>query len=289
MQTTPKRPKKKVVLAAVGGLAVCVGIWQLYEHWTYVSTDNAQVEAHTLLLSAKVSAYVVAIPVEDGQAVKKGDLLVQLDDRDYKNALTIARADLASNEARRRDTERNFRRLASLYQSAAVTQQQFDAAQTQYVESKARYDAIDAQVAQAQLNLDNTRIVAPEDGFVAKRSAEIGQLAAVGTPLVGFVSGKSRWVVANLKETDLDGVVPGREAEVTVDALKGQTFHGKVEAIFPTTGSRFTLLPPDNATGNFTKVVQRVPVRVGLVLENPDEQLPSLRAGLSADVRIRRR
>ncbi|MGZ3703677.1 MAG: HlyD family secretion protein, partial [Bdellovibrionota bacterium] len=144
-----------------------------------------------------------------------------------------------------------------------------------------------AQVDQAQLNLENTKLRAPSDGFVAKKSVELGQLAAAGVPLIGFVDGGERWVTANFKETEIEGVKPGAKAHVDVDAISGKTFEGVVESVSSATGATFTLLPPDNATGNFTKVVQRVPVKVRI--ENiSDAEREMLRAGLSANVKVSR-
>ncbi len=112
-------------------------------------------------------------------------------------------------------------------------------------------------------------------------SAEAGMLANPGTPLLGFVSSESRWVVANFKETDLRRLKVGQKASISVDAISGQVFHGGSESFYSATGAVFSLLPPDNATGNFTKVVQRVPTRIRLEGLTP-EDIDLLRAGLSA-------
>ena len=137
-------------------------------------------------------------------------------------------------------------------------------------------------------SLDNTKLRAPSDGFVAKKSVEIGQLAAAGVPLVGFVDAGERWVTANYKETDLSHIKAGAKAWIEVDAIKGRTFKGVIESVSAATGATFTLLPPDNATGNFTKVVQRVPVKIRFDnLSDADRE--DLRAGLSANVDVERR
>jgi membrane fusion protein (multidrug efflux system) len=143
-----------------------------------------------------------------------------------------------------------------------------------------------AQVNEAQLNLDYTKITAPVDGKVGRKSFEVGMLATAGQPLLGFVSNSERWVTANLKETDMKDIAEGKKAYVTVDAIPSRTFEGTVESISPGTGATFTLLPPDNATGNFTKVVQRVPVRIKL-LNLTESDIDRLQNGLSAEVKIR--
>jgi membrane fusion protein (multidrug efflux system) len=237
------------------------------------------------MLAAKVGGYIQTVNVVEGQQVKKGDLLLVIDPRDYDNTLAQAKGELSSLEARRRDAEKNFQRLRGLLSSGAVSQQQFDTASASYQETKARYDGISAQVAQAELNLSNTKITAPANGVIARKSAEAGQLASPGVPLLGFVSSEERWVTANFKETDLEAIRLGAKARVEVDAVSSRDFEGKVIAISAATGATFTLLPPDNATGNFTKVVQRVPVKIELEnLKPADVEL--LRAGLSADVKI---
>lgn len=284
-QKGPTMDRRKKILTAAGVIAGLLVIYFVYEHLMYVTTDNAQIEAHSLMVAAKVGGYVREVPISEGQSVKKGDLLVEIDPRDYQNILRQVKGELTSIEARRRDAERNFRRLSELYSKGAVSQQQYDTAASSFSEAKAKYDAIAAQVDQAQLNLDNTRLVAPTDGFIAKKSVEAGQLASPGVPLIGFVGAGERWVTANFKETEIGDIRLGAAVKVSVDAISGRSFIGKVAAISSATGATFTLLPPDNATGNFTKVVQRVPVKIALEnLSAADIEL--LKAGLSADVKI---
>lgn len=276
---------KRIVLTIVGVVALIVAGYFIYEHFMYVETDNAQIEANTVMLAPKVGGYIVAVNIVEGQSVKKGDVLVRIDERDYQNALTQAKSEVLSVQARMRDAERNYKRLQSLFSSGAVSQQQFDTATSGYNDVKAKYDAASAQVAQAELNLANTQIRAPMDGFIARKSVEQGQLAAPGVPLIGFVGAGERWVTANFKETELKNIQVGKEVDIDVDALPGRDYHGKVESISAATGARFTLLPPDNATGNFTKVVQRVPVRIKMEGLKP-EDVTQLKAGLSAVVKV---
>ena len=153
------------------------------------------------------------------------------------------------------------------------------------VEAALRESIVDGY-ALANLNLEYTKITAPSDGKVGKRSFEVGMLASPGQPLLGFVEGNERWVVANIKETDMALVTEGKKASITVDAVPGKEFEGVIESISPTTGATFSLLPPDNATGNFTKVVQHVPVRIKL-LNLTEKDSDRLQAGLSAEVKVR--
>jgi membrane fusion protein (multidrug efflux system) len=254
---------------------------------TYVDTDNAQIDASTVLLSAKVSGFVKTINVKEGDLVKEGTVLLEIDNRDYVNTLNQIKGDLASLEAKRKDAEKNYSRLSELYKKEAVSTQQFDQSKALFNELKSKYDSLAAQVNQAELNLENTKITAPTAGFIAKKSAEVGQLSAPGVPLFGFVDAKERSIVANFKETDVEFVKVGAKVKIDVDAIPSKTFEGVVESLSSATGATFTLLPPDNATGNFTKVVQRIPVRIKFV-NLTTEDITLLRAGLSANVKVRK-
>jgi membrane fusion protein (multidrug efflux system) len=277
-----QRKKLLMGLATVAGLLAC---YFVVDHFLFVDTDDAQIDGHFVLLAGKVAGYVTDVKVVEGQKVKKNDVLAEIDSRDYENTLRQVSSTLISVEARKKDAEKSYKRLSELYSKGVVAQQQFDTASANFSEIKANYDAISAQVAQAQLNLDNTKIRAPSDGFIAKKSVEVGQFAAPGVPLVGFVDGRERWVTANFKETEISRIRVGAKVKVSLDAVDDKSFHGKVESLSSATGATFTLLPPDNATGNFTKVVQRVPVKIVLEDLTPDE-VEKLRIGLSADVRV---
>jgi membrane fusion protein (multidrug efflux system) len=279
--------KRKKILGAVGAVILVIAGYFVIEHVLYVSTDNAQIDANTVMLAAKLSGYITKVNVDDGQVVKKDDVLVEIDSRDYENAYQQLSNQLVSIDARRKDAEKNLRRISVLYDKGAVSQAQYDSATAASAEVKAQYEALAAQVAQAQLNLENTKLRAPSDGIIARKSAEVGQLASPGVPLIGFVSSDGRWVMANFKETELEDIKIGSHATIDVDAIGGKTYHGEVIAISPATGAMFTLLPPDNATGNFTKVVQRVPVKIKINDIGADD-LRLLRAGLSVVVKVRK-
>jgi membrane fusion protein (multidrug efflux system) len=276
---------KKKIIQIAGAIAAILTIYVTYEHFTYITTDNAQIQAKTVMLAAKTPGYVAKINVEENQKVKAGQILLELDSRDFENMHSQMSNEVASAQARAHDAEKNFKRLGELYAKGAVSQQQYDSASTLHLESKAKYMAIQAQNNQAQLNVEYSKIKAPTDGFIAKKSVELGQLASPGTPLIGFVSSDERWLTANIKETDLNHVVVGHKVDVRVDAIDGKKFEGVVDGIGSATGATFTLLPPDNATGNFTKVVQRVPVKIKLV-HLTESDIEQLKAGLSAEVSI---
>lgn len=277
--------ERKKIFIILGALLSVIVLYFGYQAIMYVSTDDAQIDGHSVLLAAKVGGYVTAVHVIDGQKVKKGDVLVEIDDRDYKNTLDQEQADLDAIQVNLQDAQRNFNRLSELFKNGAVSRQQYDNASAAYFSAKAKFDAMTAQVAQAKLNLENTKITAPEDGVIARTSVEVGQLASPGVPLVGFVDSTERWVTANFKETQMSGIRPGAKADVSVDAISSETFHGRVDSLSSATGATFSLLPPDNATGNFTKVVQRVPVRISLP-GLTRHQIEELRVGLSVIVKV---
>ena len=132
---------------------------------------------------------------------------------------------------------------------------------------------------QIALQLSYTRVTAPDGGIISRRSVEAGQSVQIGQPLLSIVPLDSIWAVANLKETDIGDIRIGDPVDVEVDAYPGHHFSGRVESISPATGAKFSLLPPDNATGNFTKVVQRIPVRIRL--DRPNDAQRPLRPGMS--------
>jgi membrane fusion protein, multidrug efflux system len=168
-------------------------------------------------------------------------------------------------------------------QAAAATSQ-VTAAESQLAAASARVASADAARKDARLVLDDAVLLAATDGVVAKRSAEAGALVQPGQQLLAIVPETRVWVTANLKETQLEKLRPGDRVEIEVDAYPGAKFRGAVESLSPVTGARFALLPPDNATGNFTKVVQRVPVRIAV--DPGQDPAHPLRPGMSAVVTI---
>jgi membrane fusion protein (multidrug efflux system) len=277
--------KRNKIIAAVATVLVLIIGYFGYQTIMYVSTDNASIQGDTLLIASKVSGVVETVPVEENQLVKKGDVLVKIDPRDINTVLAQAQAELGSVEVSLSDAKTNHGRLQTLYKKGAVSQQQYDTASTRFNEASKKLKAAQAQVDQAQLNLSYTEIRAPADGIIARKSVEPGQVIPMGQPLLGFVASQKRWVIANFKETELHSIHLGSAASIKVDALPGRVFAGEVESISPSTGSTFTLLPPDNSTGNFTKVVQRIPVRIKLNGLS-EKDLLALQVGLSAVVDV---
>ena len=359
-----------VLLLAIAIVVTITRNWNGWEggHLDQV-TNDAYVRGDLTPLSTKVPGLVREVNVNDYQQVHKGDVLVQLDDDDYKAQVAqaaagveAAKAALENNRRQRQLQDAKIERaLAGIDQSKAeitaaedgkeatqadvtrtrlerarqeallktnsTTQQTVEKAVADEERFSAQYASRDADLAQAhtmlrsneaaaeaerrskavlesqdmqlvadfhakeaalevaQVNLGYTQILAPADGTVGERQVRIGQLVSPGTQVMTFVE-TIRWVAANFRETQLTNIKVGDPAEVRVDTYPGKVFKGRVLELAPASGSQFALLPPDNATGNFTKVVQRVPVKIAL----DDSTLTSeLRPGLSAVVTVRTR
>jgi len=278
--------RKQLIGAVAGAVAVVALSYFGYQSFFYISTDNAMVQAQTTLLSSRITGIITKADVQENEKVKAGQVLVEIRPDDFQNAVDQLESDRDALAAQVHGAEIDYNRALELFRKGASTQERIDTTQTNLQALKQRLKSAEAQVATAKINLEYTKIVAPTDGKVGRKSFEVGMLAAAGQPLLGFVEGKERWVVANMKETDMDNISEGKKAYITVDAISGREFEGVVESISPTTGATFSLLPPDNATGNFTKVVQRVPVRIKL-LNLSESEIDRLQSGLSAEVKIR--
>ena len=254
--------------------------------YLYESTDDAYVQAHSLMLSARIGGTVQKVLVDENDKVKAGQLLAQIDDQDYSAAYNQVVADQSSVQADLVQAAQDYERISKLYQDQAVSKSDFDKAVARYRNLQARLKADQFKSDEAKLNLSYTQITAPEDGAIARKSVEPGMVIPPGQALFGFVSSQERWVTANFKETQLASIQPGQKVSVEVDAVKGKKFEGVVDSIGSATGSTFTLLPPDNSTGNFTKVVQRIPVKIKL-LNLTAGDIDRLAAGLSAVVDVK--
>ncbi|MFL5402544.1 MAG: HlyD family secretion protein [Gemmatimonadales bacterium] len=174
--------------------------------------------------------------------------------------------------------------LESARKQAVAAGSQVSASGAALRSADARLAAAQAAVDNARLQLSYARLTAPTNGVIAKRNAETGALVQPGQSLMSIVPDSDVWVTANLKETQLANIRVGDPVEFTVDAYPGRKFRGRVESLSPATGARFSLLPPDNATGNFTKVVQRIPVKIAV--DRSSDQTHPLRPGMSVDVDI---
>lgn len=337
----PRRRKLKVGIIIVAALLVCAGATFYYLRFIapYESTDDAFIDGYLTLISSRVPGQISQLLVTDNQRVKAGDLLVQIDPRDYESSLALAQADLAAArselsraraqvtvsqakaaqaqaavmaaDAEAQRASDDLKRYQSV-ESRAVSKSAFDLAQAQSRSATANLDAAgsqskaaesevtlskasvqtataavqqaEAKVQQAELNLSYTKIVAPRDGRVTARTVQLGNYVQPGQVMLALVPANV-WVTANFKETQLTAMRPGQPVELSVDAYPERKFKGKVDSLQFGSGARFSLLPPENAVGNYVKVVQRVPVKIVF-----DEPLPAnldIAPGMSVDPKVK--
>jgi membrane fusion protein (multidrug efflux system) len=316
---------------------------------THITTDDAFVDGRIHVIASKVPGTVKVIHVKDNQFVKRNDLLLEVDPRDYEvrvkeahagleteraklseirdrvdtvrkqlsegiASLEAARATLELQEANLRQAEIDFRRADSLLKKEVVTKEQFDKAKTNYdmgvaqvkaakerikqleasletqkalikqtetslIPQQAQIQQKDAILKGAELNKSYTNIYAPSDGYIAKRTVEVGNQIQSGQSLMAVVPLDDIWITANYKETQLERVQPGQKVKIKVDTYPSKVFYGKVESVMAGTGVVFSLFPPENATGNYVKIVQRIPVKI--VLDPDTDRAHILRIGMS--------
>lgn len=321
----PRRGGKARLLVALLLLLLLLGggmVARAYLARGEVDTDDAQVEADVVALSARVAGPVAEMLVADNSHVEKGQPLLRLDEADYQvkvrqaeAEVQIARAQVVASQAQagaaqagltRSEAEEEKARLdldraEALHQADAIAAQSYDATRiqsrsaaagsgagrAQYAAALAAIDLAKARVQAAQATLDLAKLQrsyalvrAPESGTVSRLGARVGQFVQPGQNLGELVPDHT-YVMANFKETQTGGLHVGQPVDISIDAYPGRVLQGTVESISGGTGARFSLLPPDNASGNFVKVVERLPVRVAF--KDPPGDLP-LRAGLSAAV-----
>ena len=287
--------KKRRALLIIGGIAgVLIFGVLLYVLLTAgkETTDDAQIDADVVPLAPHVGGLVAAVPVSENQSVKRGDVVVQIDDRDYQARLVQAQAELESVRAQAQaavsaaaDQLRRSEAQVNEAEGRVVVSRPVDAsiavAAANAAYQHARVKNSEAALTLANLNLEWTRIVAPDEGTVSRITGHVGALLSPGQTVAQFVPVR-KYVTANFKETQIGKIHPGQPTDVHVDTY-GESLHGKVESLSAGTGARFSLFPPDNATGNFVKVAQRVPVRIILDAVPPSMRL---RAGQSVVVTV---
>jgi membrane fusion protein, multidrug efflux system len=227
--------KKKTILLVVAIVAIAFGAGFIYEHLNYVTTDNASVQAHSLMIAPKVGGVITKVYVNENENVVKGQPLAEIDNRDYLNTFNQVKAQVESLKAKSMDASHNLNRMKKLFEEKVISPQQFEDSQAKFRELSQSVIAAEAQLQQASLNLEYTKLVAPSDGSIAKRSVEVGMTVPPGQPLFGFVSSEGRWVTANFKETDLANLKPGLKVKVKVDAIPSKDFFGEIESISSST------------------------------------------------------
>ncbi len=329
-----RRYRRPLLLVVLPIVALIGGVAFYLTGGRYVTTDDAYVGAQKVLITPEISGKVATIVVREGQHVKAGDVLFNIDPVPFRLTLQQAKANLdtartnydnlVSNlkiygqmvdlaqqgvDFKQRDVERK----ASLVKSNAGSQLDLDNSATSMVTARAQLELIKQQIStarnqllgnpdlpleefppyalakaaldQAQRNLDNTVLKAPIDGTATQvDNIQLGRFVAAGTPILSVMDDAKPWVDANPKESDFTYVAVGEPVTIEIDAFPDHVFKGTVGSLSPGTGAQFAILPPQNATGNFVKVVQRVPVRIAL--DPNDRMVAKLKAGMSSYVSI---
>lgn len=242
--------------------------------WRYIashpSTDDAYVQANIINIAPQISGPVAATFVNDNQYVKKGTILFTIDPKPYELAVANAAAKLEV-------VEKKAKRIVTLAKQGSASQEQSDELQAELTMAKTASQ-------QAQLNLAYTQVVAPADGYITNYKLRTGTMLQAGNPVFALVENNTWWVDANYKETQLERIRPGQTATIELDMYQKPVFKGIVESISSGSGSTFSLLPPENATGNWVKVTQRFQVKIKIT------DVPAnyrLRVGSSASVTIK--
>lgn len=268
----------------------------------FVSTDDAYVSANRVAISTKMLGRITYLGTDEGDTVHTGQVLVKLDARDLKAqeasakaALKLAEQSVPLAQVQVNRAQDDFHRAEVQYKGGIITKEQYvhakqalDAAKAQLAISESKIPTAQAQLGVVETELLNTEVKSPIDGVVAKRWVLPGDVVSPGQPIFSVYNMKDIWITADLEETKLGLLHLGDPVEIDVDAYPGMKFYGKVFEIGTYTASEFSLIPPDNASGNFTKVTQRVPVKISIVdPPTPDGQKPVLRPGMSVEVSVR--
>ncbi|HEX4023504.1 MAG TPA: HlyD family secretion protein [Steroidobacteraceae bacterium] len=331
----------KTLLIVVSSVALiaAVAVFYVRDIAPYESTDDAFIDGYVTVVSPRVAGQVLRLLVNDNEQVKQGQVLVQIDPRDYRTRLAQARADLAAAQSQLQQARAQVlvsvakvaQSQASVISAAAqalrsgddlqryqavesraVSKTALEQAQVQARSTSAALNAArsavrgaqaqvqlneagvatamaaiqqaQARAQQAELDLSYTQVIAPVDGRVTARSVQPGNYIEPGQALLALVP-RSVWVVANFKETQLTDLRPGQPVELQIDAYPGMSFKAHVDSLQAGTGGRFSLLPPENAVGNYVKVVQRVPVKIDF--NEPVPQGLDVAPGMSVEPRVR--
>lgn len=281
--------KRVVVPTIIAVLIIIFGAYVSIKSVYYKSTDDAFVEGHIVTVAPRVSGPVTKLLIQDNMYVKKGDLLLEIDSKDYETKLKQSTAKLeeaqaalvsADNQVKKTYTELNFAkddfdRYSQTYKKGISSKQDYDAAKTKfstaenesksakakYNELKASIKRLEAEVEENRLNLSYTKIYAVQDGKITNRSVEQGNYVQIAQPLFAIAQ-DNVWVVANFKETQVANMKKGQKVKIKIDAYGHKKFNGVVDSIQMSSGAKASLFPPENAVGSYVKIVQRIPVKI---------------------------
>ena len=322
IQTEKKEAPKgiKRTIGAILGIIILGGIgYFIHDALMFQSTDDAYVETTTVQVSPKIAGHITKVYVKDNQAIKAGMVVAEIDDTDYRVKLEKAEANYQKVLLNQKNAQANFKamqtnisvakkdldRYTALYESGAVSKQTLDAAQAKYDSAQANLTqaeeallsqndnkvadadlrAVKAELDQAKLNMQYTKVIAPQDGTVSSRRVETGMYVQPGSPLFVIVP-NNVWVVANFKENQLRHMRAGQPVDIKIDTYPDHVFKGEVESIQRSSGAKSSLFPHEKAVGSFVKIVQRIPVKI-IFTEKYDTNEYNVVPGMSVIPKVR--
>ena len=285
-------------------LVIAIIAWQYYIGLRdFVSTDDAYIDADRVSVSAKILGRIDQMTASEGDSVRQGQILVRLDDSDLraqetqaKASLAFARENISLAKVSVEKAQADFQRASAQYVQQIIPKEQYDNSRSDLETAKARFNianaqtvASEAQLGVIQTQLKNTVITSPMTGIISKRWVLTGDIVQPGQPIFSIYDLKNVWVTANFEETSLAALRSSENVEITVDAYPDTKFLGKVFQIGSNTASQFSLIPPNNASGNFTKITQRVPVKISIrcTANTNFQQVIDLLPGMSVEVKVR--
>jgi membrane fusion protein (multidrug efflux system) len=304
IETVPLYKNVKVVIPMfLVFLAIAIFAWLYYiQLRDYVSTDDAYIDADRVSVSPKILGRIDQLTADEGDSVQQGQILVRLDDSDLRAQETQAKAFLAFAhenillaKVNLEKAETDFKRASTQFHQSIIPKEQYDNAQSELASAQARLNISDAQVvsAQAQLGviqtqLKNTVIASPMTGVISKRWVLTGDVVQPGQSILTIYNVKDIWVTANLEETGLGAMRLGDTVDISVDTYPNMKFAGTILRLGSNTASQFSLIPPNNASGNFTKVTQRVPIKISIEqMDNLHRSQVKLLPGMSVEVKVK--
>lgn len=298
-------PKKtnswKWLITSLGVLLLLIAVTTWFFHSRkYIWTNDAFIDGYQISISSDVEARLITLYVDEGDLVSEGELLCQLDE----SILNSQKEDAATNVVLLQETVKlqkiAMEKLRDIYfvarqefENQIISYIDFDKIEKDYLYASANYKVSEANLANGQAKLGvveellrHTKVYAPRDGAISKRWVVAGDVVQIGQPLFNLTDYKNVWVTANLEETKVQHLKPGDKVDIHVDAYPDEKFTGSLFVVRASAASQFSLIPPDNATGNFTKVVQRVPIKI--FLDRPETNDPLyLYPGMSVEINVK--
>jgi len=297
------RRRRVIIPLAILVAAVLGGAWYWYVNFRgYITSDDAYIDANRVSISSKILGRIARLAVDEADSVTAGEVLVSLDSTDLRAqlaqaiaAFSLARESVTLSRVNLARAQDDFRRADQQFSTAVITKEQYDHARSALDAAGAelgialsRVGTAQAQVGVVRAQLDNCTIVSPVNGKVAKRWVLQGDVVQPGQPVFSVYDGSQIWVTANLEETNMGALKLGDEVGISVDSYPDRIFGGRVFQFGGSTAAQFSLIPPNNASGNFTKVTQRVPIKISIEERTPGAASRAvLLPGMSVEIRIR--